>query len=83
LKYELNMNAVTLKAHFDGKMICLDDPYPLEPNTPLLVTIVAGDLAAAERQAWLAASQAPLGRAYGPNEPDYSDSVLREKPPGK
>lgn len=77
------MNAVTLKAHFDGKTICLDDPCPLDPDTPLLVTVITGDLAAAERLAWLAASQASLGHAYGPNEPDYSDSVLREKPPGK
>lgn len=82
-KYEKDMNLVTLKAHFDGKSICLDDPYPLEPDTPLLVTVVAGDSAAAERQAWLAASQASLGLAYGPDEPDYSNSVIREEPPGK
>ena len=77
------MSSVTLKAHFDGKMICLDDPYPLEPNARLLVTVVVGDSDTAERQAWLAASQASLGLSYGPDEPDYSDSVLREKPPGK
>jgi hypothetical protein len=75
-KYELGH----LKAHFDGTRICLDDPYPLKPNTQLLVTVVSND---AERQAWLAASQSSLTRAYADDEPDYSDAVLREKPPGK
>ncbi len=75
------MNAVTLKAHYDGKHICLDEPFPLQPNTHLLVTVVAGETTEDERQAWLAASQAGLARAYGDNEPDYSDVVIREQPP--
>jgi len=75
------MNPVTLKAHYDGKHICLDDPYPLEPNTRLLVTVVPGDTSEAERQAWLAASQAWFARAYGENQPDYSGAVIREQPP--
>jgi hypothetical protein len=77
------MKAVTLKAHFDGKVICLDDPYPLPPNARLLVTVVPGDSEDAERQAWLAASQTSMGRAYSKDEPDYTDAVLREKPPEK
>jgi len=82
LDYEVQeMNAATLKAHYDGKHICLDDPYPLEPNTRLLVTVVPGDTADEERQAWLAASQAWFARAYGENEPDYSGAVIREQPP--
>jgi hypothetical protein len=75
------MNAVTLKAHYDGKHICLDDPYTLEPNTRLLVTVVPSDSAEGERQAWLAASQEGFARAYGENEPDYSGAVIREQPP--
>lgn len=67
------MSVVTLKAHYDGRHVCLDDPYPLQPNTQLLVTVVPGDSAEDERQAWLAASQAGLARACGINEPDYSD----------
>jgi hypothetical protein len=77
------MKAVTLKAHFDGKAICLDDPYPLPPNARLLVTIVPADSPDAERQAWLAASQASMTRAYSDDEPDYTEAALREKPPGK
>jgi len=75
------MNAVTLKAHYDGQHIRLDEPFPLKPNTRLLVTVVPGETAEEERQAWLAASQAWLARAYGENEPDYSGAVIREEPP--
>jgi len=77
------MNAVTLKAHYDGQQICLDEPFPLQPNARLLVTVVPDDSAEQEHQAWLAASQAWLARAYGDNEPDYSDAVIRERPPGE
>ena len=75
------MSVITLKAHYDGKHICLDEPFPLQPNTQLLVTVVPGDTADDERQAWLAATQAWLARAYADDEPDYSDAVLREQPP--
>ena len=40
-------------------------------------------VAEAERAAWMAASQTHIASAYGAHEPDYSDVVLREKPPGK
>jgi hypothetical protein len=77
------MSAITLKAHFDGKQVCLDDPYPLEPNTRLLVTVIPDASVESERRAWLAASQAALARAYGNDEPDYSDAVILERPAGK
>lgn len=77
------MSAITLKAHFDGKQICLDEPYELQPDTKLIVAVVSGDSLEDERQAWLAASQAGLARAYGDDEPDYSRAVLRETPPAK
>jgi hypothetical protein len=75
------MNAVTLKAHFDGQQIRLDEPFRLKPNTRLLVTVVPDETVKAEREAWLAASQESLARAYGDDEPDYSDAVIREEPP--
>ncbi len=77
------MIAITLKAHFDGKQICLDEPYALQPEAKLLVLVVPGDSLAGERQAWLAASQAGFARAYGEDEPDYSNARLRETPPGQ
>ena len=75
------MNAVTLKARSDGTQIGLDEPYPLQPDAPLLVTVLAGVGGDADRAEWLAASQAGLARAAGESEPDYSDAVLREEPP--
>jgi hypothetical protein len=77
------MSAITLKAHFDGKQICLDEPYELQRGSKLIVAVVSGDSLEEERQAWLAASQAGLARAYGDSEPDYSNAVLRETPPQK
>ena len=75
------MNAVMLKAHYDGKQICLDEPFPLKPNAQLIVTVVPTDSLEEERQGWLAASQAYLARAYGDDEPDYSNAVILERPP--
>jgi hypothetical protein len=75
------VSAITLKAHFDGKQICLDEPYALQPDSKLIVTVLPGDSLTEERLAWLAVSQAGLARAYGDDEPDYSDAALRETPP--
>jgi hypothetical protein len=77
------MSTITLKAHFDGKQICLDEPYELQRDSKLIVAVVSGDTLEDERQAWLAASQAGFARAYGDEEPDYSNVVLRETPPRK
>jgi len=74
---------MTLRAHFDGKQVCLDEPAHLAPNTPLLITVLSKEDADVERAAWLAASQESLARAYDENEPDYSDAPIRERPPTK
>ncbi|HWN94374.1 MAG TPA: hypothetical protein VNT99_05030 [Methylomirabilota bacterium] len=74
------MNAVTLKAHFDGKQICLDEPFSLKPHMRLLVTVIPSATEEDERMAWLAASQANFARAYGENEPDYSNTIVRPQP---
>ncbi|HEY5296464.1 MAG TPA: hypothetical protein VIK59_00910 [Verrucomicrobiae bacterium] len=75
------MSVITLKAHYDGKQVCLDEPYEFPVNSKLIVTVLPGDSLEEERQAWLAASQAAFVRAYGDDEPDYSNAVLRETPP--
>jgi hypothetical protein len=74
------MGTITLRARFDGKPICLDEPYEFQPDSKLIVAVMSGDSLEDERQAWLAASQAGLTRAYGDDEPDYSNAVLRETP---
>jgi hypothetical protein len=35
------MPSITLKAHYDGQTIRLDEPYELPPNARLLVTVIA------------------------------------------
>ncbi|MEO5804675.1 MAG: hypothetical protein ABIR24_14210 [Verrucomicrobiota bacterium] len=77
------MSVITFKAHYDGKQICLDEPIHLAPNTPLIVTVLPADAPETERSEWLAASQAAFARAYGEDEPDYSDALIRERPPKK
>jgi hypothetical protein len=68
------MNAVTLKAHYDGERIRLDEPFELAPDTKLLVLVVP-DSAEAFREDWFALSRPALARACGDDEPDYSDLI--------
>ncbi len=72
------MNVVTLKAHYDGKRVCLDEPCDLPPDTRLLVVVVP-DPEQRFREDWYELSRRSLARAYGEDEPDYSDFV--GKPP--
>ena len=70
------MNMVSIPAHFDGKQILLDEPYTLEPNAKLLVTVVSEQ--DAEREDWLRLAEQRLADAYGNDEPDYPLSCIRE-----
>ena len=65
------MNALTLKAHFDGKHITLDEPYELQPGTQLTVTVNSPS-ANLEKAEWTAAASAGLARAYSEDEPEYT-----------
>jgi len=65
------MPAITLKAHFDGERILLDEPFNLPPNTPLMVTVLPTAVDS-ERVDWTQISAAGLARAYADNEPEYS-----------
>lgn len=71
------METVTLRAHFDGKQIVLDEPFELEPNTELIVT-VAPRAADEEREAWTRLALQSLARAYGDDEPEYSRDQIKE-----
>jgi hypothetical protein len=73
------MPTITLKAHFDGKQILLDEPFVLKPNTALLVTIV--ESSEGERDDWINLSSAGLSYAYGQEEPDYSLNLIKEPNP--
>jgi hypothetical protein len=71
------MPVVSLKAHFDGKAIQLDEPCELPRDTPLLVTILAPANGDTTMPGWADISAAGLARAYGDEEPEYSDADVR------
>ena len=75
------MTPVTLPAHFDGQQILLDSPYPLEPETRLLVVVLPDEEAEDERADWLRVSAYGLSWAYGDGEPDYSTVMVKEPNP--
>ena len=65
------MEARTLRAHFDGRQIRLDEPFELEPNTELLITVLP-EAPHAEREAWARLSLESFARIYGEDEPEHS-----------
>lgn len=75
------MPEITLFAHFDGKQIRLDEPYKLEPNTRLIVTVLSDNKVSDEREAWLYISQQGLENAYDENEPEYRLDMIRRPNP--
>ena len=72
------MKALTLRAHFDGDHIQLDQPFALKPGTRLAVTLVPE---AAGEPAWSALSAAGLEAAYGESEPECPLGLIKEPNP--
>ncbi len=72
------MNAITLPAHFDGDKIVLDEPFDLEPNTRLIVTILPEEESDPEREDWANLAMESLERAYGDDEPEYTLDMIKE-----
>ncbi|MGK7926585.1 MAG: hypothetical protein AB4290_15320 [Spirulina sp.] len=68
------MQIISLSAHFDGRSIQLDEPYPLQPNTQLIVTILPEQLE--EREAWLHFSKNQLNNAYNGDD-DYPLDTIK------
>ncbi|MEA3359322.1 MAG: hypothetical protein U9R17_07970, partial [Thermodesulfobacteriota bacterium] len=64
------MPMIAVPAHFDGEQICLDEPFDLELNTKLIVTILSEKESDIEHEAWLHLSGRRLEDAYGENEPE-------------
>lgn len=74
------METVTLRARFDGEQILLDEPYELEPNARLIVTILPKGLDE-ERADWTRLSMESLEQAYADDEPEYSLDLVKEANP--
>ncbi|PSB24752.1 hypothetical protein [Stenomitos frigidus] len=73
------MDTVSLSAHFDGERIVLDEPFNLEPNTRLIITILPKQ--DAERESWLSLSGSRLEAAYGEDEEDYPVDLIKQANP--
>jgi hypothetical protein len=69
------MKTVALTAHYDGKKIELDEPYPLPENAHLVVVVFPQE---DERYDWSRLSLQQLARAYGDDEPEYTQADLRK-----
>jgi hypothetical protein len=69
------MTPKTINAHFDGKQIVLDEPFELNPNMKIVVTVLPED---DEREDWLLAAMQSLARAYGDDEPEYGLDSIKE-----
>ncbi len=74
------METINLPAHFDGSRIQLDEPFEMEPDTRLMVTVLPKQQDD-ERRDWQLLSQQGLQGAYEDEEPDYSLALLKEVNP--
>ena len=70
------MPNVTLKAHFDGERILLDEPFQIPRDCALMVTVLAPELPEDMRE-WVQAAKAGLARAYSDDEPEYSTRDIK------
>lgn len=70
------MPAVTLKAHYDGERIVLDELFEIPANSPLMVTVLPPTEAEVDED-WILVARKALSAAYGTDEPDYGIEDLR------
>ncbi|TVQ85195.1 MAG: hypothetical protein EA400_16375 [Chromatiaceae bacterium] len=68
------MPAITVKAHYDGRTIQLDEPIELAPNARLLVTVL--ESTDGNGTDWRSLATEGLARAFGDDEPDYGPEDL-------
>lgn len=69
------MDPISIPAHFDGQQILLDEPFELEPNSKLIVTVVGNH--DSERASWMQLSADALSRAYDDNEEEYPLDLIK------
>jgi hypothetical protein len=75
------MVTVTLHAHFDGQQIRLDEPFELEADAKLLITVLPKEQNGDESDNWYDLSKAALANAYAEDEPEYSLELIKEANP--
>lgn len=71
------MPSITLKAHYDGQHIVLDEPFDLPVDSSLMVTVLLPEINN-ENDQWVNVALRGLSQAYSDNEPEYSlDNIRR------
>lgn len=75
------MKPVTLRAHFDGEHIQLDEPIELQPGTPVMATVPPGFMADSEHEGWLRLAGEYFEAAYEGDEPEYPLHLIKEPNP--
>lgn len=73
--------ARTIRAHFDGEQIRLDEPCQLAPDTQLLIVVVPSQAPDGEHEDWMLLSRQGLENAYAEQEPEYSLDSIKESNP--
>lgn len=71
------METKTLRVHFDGSQILLDEPFEFEPDVELIITVLPKS-SDEEREDWTRLSLESLARAYSNDEPEYSLDLIKE-----
>jgi len=66
------MASISLKAHYDGETIRLDEPFDLLDGAQLMVTVLEPAQPEIDRAGWTELSKRALARAYEDSEPEYS-----------
>jgi len=66
------MPSISLKAHYDGTAIRLDEPFDLPEGAELIVPVLEAAQPVKEGAGWIDLSARGLARAYGDSEPEYS-----------
>lgn len=75
------MSLMTIRAHFDGEQIRLDEPCQLAPDAQLLIVVVPSQHSDGESEDWMFLSRLGLENAYGEQEPEYSLDAIKEPNP--
>lgn len=75
------MSPQTIRAHFDGEQIRLDEPYHLAPDTQLLIVVLPDQSRDGERDDWIYLSKRALENTYSSDEPEYCLAAIQEQNP--
>lgn len=72
------IHTITVRGHYDGKQIQVDEPIELAPGTPLIITVLPQQAELQDSEFWSLLAQVGLERAYGVDEAEYSAAMIRE-----